>query len=184
MSAQDIIGFCQAEVGQHINDCAGFVRGVARQCGVFVFGNANEIVDNYILKQAAGWKILGSESDAVDAATTGKLVIGGLKASGHGHVVVIVGMKNTVHPGRAYGFWGRYHGLRADALGSEINVGKLHLGHGPLTWLGAPAPFRTSVILQLRPAHCDYRMRLKERRIIFDVPTGEEGSFILQTTCR
>jgi hypothetical protein len=133
MSAQDIIGFCQAEVGQHINDCAGFVRGVARQCGVFVFGNANEIVDNYILKQAAGWKILGSESDAVDAATTGKLVIGGLKASGHGHVVVIVGMKNTVHPGRAYGFWGRYHGLRADALGSEINVGKLHLGHGPLT---------------------------------------------------
>jgi hypothetical protein len=63
----------------------------------------------------------------------GKFVVGGLKASGHGHVVVVVGMRNTVHPGRAYGFWGRYHGLSAGVPGPEINIGALHLGHGSLT---------------------------------------------------
>jgi hypothetical protein len=135
MSANDIIGFCQAAISHHMNDCAGFVRDVANRCGVLMPGkpNANEIIETYLLRPASGWTILGSEADAVKAAMSGQLVIGGLKASGHGHVVVVVGMENSAHPGRAHGFWGRYHGMKAGALGPEINVGALHFGHGSLT---------------------------------------------------
>lgn len=123
----DIIAICQNLIGMYPNNCAGFVRAVASKCGVLLFGNANEIVQ--FLSSSSG-RYLPNGIEARKAADRGDLVIGGLSATGHGHVVIIVA--DPVGPSQyPYAFWGQYHAL--EFLGNEYNVGFTR-GHGRLNF--------------------------------------------------
>jgi hypothetical protein len=128
MSARDIIAICEATFPRFFNDCAGFVRSVAEQCGVLVLGNANQIVENGLSGRANFLSC--SESEAIRQAQAGNFVIGGLAGSAHGHVVVVVDGPN--HNGHAYAYWGRYHGVKVQGF-AELNVGAISLGHGSVT---------------------------------------------------
>ena len=123
---KDIIAICRDLISKYPNDCAGFVRAVAAKCGVLLFGNANEIVG--FLSRSG--RYLSNGLVAREAAKMGELVIGGLGAAGHGHVVVVV--RDPVGPNvYPYAFWGQYHGMRF--LGGEHNVGFTR-GHGHLNF--------------------------------------------------
>ncbi len=139
MNSRDIIAACQRQLPAHANDCSGFVRAVAPECGVLMFGNANDIVD---LLRAAG-RVLADGVEAAQAAAAGDLVIGGVKAPAphHGHVVVVVGgpLNRRKYP---YCFWGQYHAITL--LGETVNVGFTR-GHGTLNWAFGPAS-RDSVV--------------------------------------
>src|SRR5690242_13325958 len=78
---------CEAHWDAFFDDCSGFVKAVAQELGVTIDGQANDIVD---AMQKFPWKFAASGADAALKASIGYLVLGGLKASGNGHVVVIV----------------------------------------------------------------------------------------------
>ena len=125
MAARDIISSCQANIARFPNDCAAFVRAVADDAKVVgIVGNANSIVS-----MLGAGRLLSSGLQARAAAAAGDLVIGGVAAAGHGHVVVVVdGPMRGPHP---YAFWGQYTGLR---LGNEaVNVGFTR-GHGTVNY--------------------------------------------------
>jgi hypothetical protein len=125
MSARDVIAVCQRHIALHPNDCAAFVRAVANECGVLLSGNAN-----FIVETLPGVGRLLDGPAARLAAAAGDLVVAGLKAPGHGHVVVVV--DGPLNRGRyPYAFWGQYHGLRVGT--QEMNVGFTR-GHGTLNW--------------------------------------------------
>lgn len=125
MSARDIIAACQRHLPAHANDCSGFVRAVAKDCGVLLIGDANFLVD-----QLSGARVLADGAAAARAAAAGDLVVSGVKASGHGHVVVIV--SGPLNRGRyPYSFWGQYHAITVG--GETMNVGFTR-GHGTLNW--------------------------------------------------
>jgi hypothetical protein len=128
MSSRDIIAICDASFPKFFDDCAGFVKSVAQQCGVFIVGNANSIVESLLTGRANLTSC--SEPEAIRQAQVGNLVIGGLSASGHGHVVVVV--DGPASHGHAYAYWGRYHGLKLKGF-PEFNVGAISLGRGPIT---------------------------------------------------
>jgi hypothetical protein len=125
MSATDIIASCQRQLPAYPNDCSGFAKAVAHDCGVLLAGDANRIV--FLLSTGMP---MASGRDARAAAASGLLVLAGLEGRGHGHVVVIVDgpLNRDGHP---YAFWGQYHGIRAN--GVELNVGFTR-GHGTLNW--------------------------------------------------
>lgn len=126
MSARDIIAACQRNLLPHANNCSGFVRAVANDCGVLLLGDANFIVDQ--LKSSS--RVLVDGVQASRAAAAGDLVIGGVKSTGHGHVVVVV--DGPLNRGKyPYCFWGQYRGLTV--LGQTHNVG-FSRGHGTLNW--------------------------------------------------
>lgn len=130
MSARDIIALCQRHIAQYPNDCAGFVRAVAEACGVILLGNANSIVS--FLNTGIS---LQTGVAARQAASAGQLVIAGLSAPGHGHVVVVV--DGPLNRGKyPYAFWGQYHGLSVS--GKTMNVGFTR-GHGTLNYAFSPA---------------------------------------------
>ena len=88
------------------SDCSGFVSAVTLDLGISLFGNANEMVDKMSLP-GSGWINLGHNADMAQAeANLGFVVIGGLKAAHHGHVVVIVPShgRASAYP---YAYWGR-----------------------------------------------------------------------------
>lgn len=126
MSARDVIAACQRHLPSHPNDCSGFVRAVAQECGVLLFGDANSIADQ--LTGAAGR--LPDGIAAARAAASGALVIGGVQAPGHGHVVVVVNGP-LGHGKYPYAFWGKYHSMSIG--GQTINAGLTH-GHGSVNW--------------------------------------------------
>jgi len=70
--------------------------------GVFLFGQANDIID-YI---AADWWPVQNGIEARYWAEAGYLVIGGLKATGHGHVVVVTSGP-LAHGKYPTAYWGR-----------------------------------------------------------------------------
>jgi hypothetical protein len=126
MSARDIIALCQRDLWRFPDDCAAFVRSVANRCGVILTGNANDICTQISRAPQRAW----NGRDAAARAADGCLVIGGLAAPGHGHVVIVV--DGPVAEGRyPYVFWGQYHGLKV--LGETVNVGFTR-GHGKLTY--------------------------------------------------
>jgi hypothetical protein len=126
MSARDIIALCQRNIRRFPDDCAAFVRSVANQCGVILTGNANDICAQIRSAPQRAW----SGSDAAARAAEGYLVIAGLAAPGHGHVVIVV--EGPVAEGcYPYAFWGQYQGLTV--LGKTVNVGFTR-GHGKLTY--------------------------------------------------
>jgi hypothetical protein len=129
-AAQSVIGICDDALARHSNNCSGLVNEVASKCGIFLSGQANDIVD-LITSPAAGWQQLESGSAAAEAAASGLFVVGGLKAKSNGHVVVVVRgpLKDGKYP---YAYWGMYRGIRSFD-GTVINVGFTR-GHGCISW--------------------------------------------------
>ena len=81
MSARDIIAVCQRNIVLHPDDCSGFVRAVAAECGVIAIGDANLLVSSLDYG-----KRLPDGIAALEAAAAGDLVIAGRQAAHHGHV--------------------------------------------------------------------------------------------------
>jgi hypothetical protein len=53
---QRIINACEAEYQAHITDCSGFVKAVAKNLGIILYGLANDIVDRFCsLGNRYGW---------------------------------------------------------------------------------------------------------------------------------
>jgi len=125
MSSRDVIAVCQRRIGLHPNDCAAFVRGVASDCGVILAGDANRIVSLLVTG-----KRLANGLAARQAAADGALVVAGARATGHGHVVVVV--DGPVARGRyPYAFWGQYHGLTVGTITANVGFTR---GHGALNY--------------------------------------------------
>jgi hypothetical protein len=78
---------CETHWATHEDDCSGFVKAVAKEVGVTLTGQANDIVNQM---KTLPWKSLGSGAEAKKQADLGYLVLGGLKATKNGHVVVVV----------------------------------------------------------------------------------------------
>jgi hypothetical protein len=87
MLVMSVATVCEARWDKYFDDCSGFVKAVAADLGVTIDGQANDIVD---AMQKFPWKRAASGADAALKASMGYLVLGGLKAAGNGHVVVIV----------------------------------------------------------------------------------------------
>lgn len=74
---------------QYKGNCSGFVHAVTSDLGIPISGLANSMVDT--LSSSAVWVHLGHDgAQAQSYANRGYFVLGGLKAHGHGHVVVVV----------------------------------------------------------------------------------------------
>lgn len=105
-SQQKIINTCEAEFNAYSNDCSSFVKAVANDLGIVLAGQANQIVDAI---QQAPWTKLAGGADAKGKADRGFFVIGGLKDTPNGHVVVVV--QGHASQGRyPSGYWGRLGG--------------------------------------------------------------------------
>ena len=113
------------------SDCSGFVRSVAKELGLPLTGQANDI---YLQIQQAPWSVLGRGNAAAHlaavAATNGKFVIGAWRnpSGGNGHVAVVVdtNYSSTTPPFhlRALAYWG--------TLGLEGKKRQVHsLSWGP-----------------------------------------------------
>jgi hypothetical protein len=131
MASRDIIAVCQRliRIPKLSNDCAAFVCRVASDCGVPLAGDANMIVG--LLN--AGLRLPNGQA-AKHAAANGDLVIAGVQAPGHGHVVVVVDgpMNQGRNPGKyPYAFWGQYYGFKSGD--KEFNIGFTR-GHGTLNY--------------------------------------------------
>jgi hypothetical protein len=88
MSGSDkIIQLCEAHWENHKKDCSGFLKAVASELGISLTGQANAIIDTI---QKSPWIVLGSGAEAQQKAVNGMLVVAGKKASGHGHVAIVV----------------------------------------------------------------------------------------------
>jgi len=142
--ATDIIALCQNLIKIYPNDCSGFARAVAAKCGVYLFGNANEILQ-FISGHS---RRLPNGTLAREAASRGELVIGGLTAAGHGHVVIVV-KDPTGHNQYPYAFWGQYHGMTLNH--KEYNAGFTR-GHGHLNFAFQKAALDTLVYGSFRPS--------------------------------
>ena len=102
-TGDQIIASCEAEWDAWKADCSGFVKAVAKQIGIQLTGQANQIID--YLDSAANWENLETDASLATArACQGYLVVGGLKALPHGHVVVIVESASQKFP---LAYWGR-----------------------------------------------------------------------------
>ena len=118
------------------SDCSGFVHAVADDLGIALSGNANAMVDAMGVK-ASGWIDLGSDPAlAISYANRGFFVVAGLKASGHGHVVVIV----PTPAGSRYpvGYWGRLGGVGREKTG--INWSWNHRDLPKVDYYAKPVP--------------------------------------------
>ena len=116
---QQIINACEAEFQQHIADCSGFVKAVARDLGITLNGMANNIVDEI---QAAPWTLLADGIAAKGQADAGSFVIGGLKDNPHGHVVVVVqGPIDSTHGKYPTAYWGSIRGAAFAAKDKTVN---------------------------------------------------------------
>ena len=99
---------CEANWDAHFDDCSGFVKAVAAALGVTIIdGQANDIVE---AMQKFPWKKVASGADAALKASMGYFVLGGLKAKGNGHVVVVV--PGTVNDGKyPTAYWGSLNSI-------------------------------------------------------------------------
>jgi hypothetical protein len=131
MSARDIIALCQKHIVAFGNDCSGFAKAVASDCGVLLAGDANQIVD--LIEH--DWDCLDDGADARDAAMRGLFVVGGAQAKGHGHVVIVVAGPMSHGHKYPYCFWGSYKSLAI--LGETVNIG-FSRGHGCLNYAFGP----------------------------------------------
>lgn len=143
MSARDIIALCQKHIVAFNDDCSGFVKAVASDCGVLLAGDANQIVDLIDVD----WDYLSDGADAREAALKGLFVLAGAQAKNHGHVVVVVAGPMSHGHKYPYCFWGSYRSL--DVLGEAVNVG-FSRGHGCLNYAFGPNS-RDKVIYRSTP---------------------------------
>ncbi|MEC4592565.1 MULTISPECIES: hypothetical protein [Nitrospirillum] len=105
MPEPTIISVCERNWEKWKADCSGFLKAVAADLGISLSGQANDIIDTM---GHAPWIQLGNDSEkAVTYAGQSYLVVAGLKAPHHGHVVVIVPGAPKPYPS---GYWGRFGG--------------------------------------------------------------------------
>jgi hypothetical protein len=100
---QKIIDTCEANFDAHTSDCSGFLKAVAGSLEIAITGTANDIVDEI---QTAPWTVLPDGVAAKAQADQGLFVVGGLKDTPHGHVVVVV-QGPLAHGKYPTGYWGR-----------------------------------------------------------------------------
>jgi len=116
---QQIIKACEGEFQNHIADCSGFAKAVAHDLGIVLTGMANDIVDEI---QAAPWTVLADGLAAKTQADAGYFVIGGLKDTPHGHVVVVVpGPLDAAHHKYPTAYWGSIRGAQFAAKDKTVN---------------------------------------------------------------
>lgn len=101
---QKIIDTCEAHFDAYTSDCSGFLKAVASNLGIAMAGMANDIVDEI---QRAPWTPLPDGLAAGAKADLGFFVVGGLKDTPHGHVVVVV-QGPLAHGKYPTGYWGRF----------------------------------------------------------------------------
>jgi hypothetical protein len=100
----NVMAACEAEWPSWPSDCSGFARAVAHHFNLHLPGNANDIIDR--LETSPEWQKLGHKPMLAIAHAAGRrLVLGGLKASRHGHLVVIVPSPGARYP---MAYWGRF----------------------------------------------------------------------------
>jgi hypothetical protein len=100
---QEIINTCEANFDAHTSDCSGFLKAVAGSLGITITGMADDIVDAI---HSAPWTPLPDGIAAKAQADQGFFVVGGLKDTPHGHVVVVV-RGPLAHGKYPTGYWGR-----------------------------------------------------------------------------
>ncbi|MFM0222689.1 hypothetical protein [Paraburkholderia dipogonis] len=116
---QNIKTLCENHWTQWKADCSGFLKAVAAELGITLTGDANSIIDTI---GRAPWTQLDSDADkAVAYAALGYLVVAGLKATHHGHVVIIMPGPSKPYP---LAYWGRYGG--AGRKNTAINFSWTH----------------------------------------------------------
>lgn len=104
--ADAVIAACEARWDGFKGDCSGYVKAVAADLGVALSGQANDIV----VALRTSWTKLDGGAAAAAAAERGRLVIGGLEDSPHGHVVVVV--KGPLNRGKyPTAYWGQLGGV-------------------------------------------------------------------------
>ena len=97
---------CEKHWDPHKDNCSGFVKAVATELGFTLTGQANDIVDQL---SVLPWTTVTCGKQAKEQADLGYFVVGGLKATANGHVVVVVtGPLNREKYPTAY--WGRLGG--------------------------------------------------------------------------
>src|SRR4051812_15007230 len=101
--AEKIKGWCEEEWERWKSDCSGFVKAVCAHAGANLCGQANHLIDFF--ESSNFWENLGDNpAAAIAQARAGYLVVGGLKARSHGHVVIVVSSHPCRHP---VAYWGR-----------------------------------------------------------------------------
>ena len=116
---QKIIAACEKCWPAYSSDCSGFVKAVAQELGVSLYGNANAIFDEI---HNAPWQAIGSGDSSATcagvAASNGLFVVGAWKnpnSGESGHVAVIVDSNNSSHTvpyrNRAMAYWGQLGGV-------------------------------------------------------------------------
>ena len=100
---QNIIDTCEAHFDAYSHDCSGFLKAVAGSLGIAITGMADDIVDAI---HSAPWTPLPDGIAAKAQADQGFFVVGGLKDTPHGHVVVVV-QGPLAHGKYPTGYWGR-----------------------------------------------------------------------------
>ena len=102
-----IIELCEKHWEQHKKNCSGYVKDIAKDLGVSLNGQANNIVDQI---QKAPWKTIKSGVEAKLYATNGMFVVAGLKDKPHGHVVIVV-PGSLAHGKYPTAYWGSLGGV-------------------------------------------------------------------------
>jgi hypothetical protein len=101
-----VVTACDNHWEKYKSDCSGFVKAVAGELGVALQGDANAIAD--AIKNTP-WKLLKDGVEAKQKAELGYFVLGALKASPNGHVVVVVPgeLNRSKYPTAYWGSLGR-----------------------------------------------------------------------------
>lgn len=104
---QKVLSLCEKHWVKYQKDCSGYVKAVASEIGITVTGQANDIVDQM---NGTGWTLCKDGVDARQKAIDGNFVIGGLKATSNGHVVVVV-PGPLAHGKYPTAYWGSIGGV-------------------------------------------------------------------------
>lgn len=123
-------------------DCSGFVVSVARELGITLSGDANEIFNAL---QRRPWSVIGigesAAATAAVAATNGKFVVAAWRnpTGGSGHVAVIIDTnqshKTVAFQGRARAYWGTLgavgmkYAMHTDSFGTQKRPAVIYSAH-------------------------------------------------------
>jgi len=84
--SEKIVQLCEVYWDKHKKNCSGYVKNIAKDLGITLTGQANDIVEQI---QKAPWIVLKSGVEAKFKAESGMFVVAGLKANHHGHIVIV-----------------------------------------------------------------------------------------------
>lgn len=98
MGNSNIIKSCEKHLPIHASNCSGFVNAVAKDFGIKLGGQANNIfntLNNGVIPGTISYGngLENAKRSAKDAAEGKSLIIGAsISPNGHGHVAIIVGL--------------------------------------------------------------------------------------------